>query len=162
MLTVIALLSDREIFDEAHQEFLDALSERDRARFPLCCSPDDLLQAITSVADQATQGKQRRLNRLLSLAQKLNGRLQLFFDAVNVIIATSPVAAAVYGSFRIAIQVRRFIYPPALTQVGHCAANLTWDLQACCWPASFLRKNNCRRRTFCRVVPSIWGSSQAV
>ncbi|KAF2970085.1 hypothetical protein GQX73_g3435 [Xylaria multiplex] len=105
MLTAIALLSDREIFDEAHQEFLDALSERDRARFPLCCSPDDLLQAITSVADQATQGKRRRLNRFLSLAQKLNGRLQPFFDAVNVIIAASSVAAAVYGSFRIAIQL---------------------------------------------------------
>ncbi|KAI0972800.1 hypothetical protein F4678DRAFT_460361 [Xylaria arbuscula] len=101
----MALLSDREIFDEAHQEFLDALSERDRARFPLCCSPDDLFQAITSVADQATQGKRRRLNRLLSIAQKLNGRLQPFFDAVNVIIAASSVAAAVYGSFRIAIQL---------------------------------------------------------
>ncbi|KAI1361464.1 hypothetical protein F5Y08DRAFT_342646 [Xylaria arbuscula] len=97
--------SDREIFDKAHREFLDALSERDRARFPSCCSPDDLVQAITSVADQATQGKQRRLNRLLSLAQKLNGRLQPFFDSVNVIIASSSVAAAVYGSFRIAIQL---------------------------------------------------------
>ncbi|KAI0151835.1 hypothetical protein GGR57DRAFT_503760 [Xylariaceae sp. FL1272] len=117
-------MSGNKVFEEAHKEFLDALSERDRVRFPSCCSPDDLLQAFISVYNKAKQGKRHRLNRFLDVAQKLNGRLQPFSDAVNVIVAASSVAAAVYGSFRIAILLAAGLpsfYEKTITVVEHFA-----------------------------------------
>jgi hypothetical protein len=95
---------DNEPFAKAHREFLDALSESDRASFRKSSS-SDLVESWKSIDALALGGQKQRLSRFVEVIQSLNGRLQPFFDAVNVMIAVEPLAAVVYGSFRITILV---------------------------------------------------------
>ena len=98
--------SSNEPFKNAHKAFLATLSAKDRASFPACSSPDDLIKTLQELECLSKEGQKRQLNRYLGVLKKLSDRLQPYFDALNVIASAEINAAVAYGAFRVVLQVR--------------------------------------------------------
>ena len=97
--------SRNELFENAHKVFLACLSDKEKASFTTCSSPDELLATLGELKLLSTQRQKKTLNRCLDVVKKLNDRLRPYFDALNVIASAQDTAAFAYGAFRIVLEV---------------------------------------------------------
>jgi hypothetical protein len=88
-----------------HDTFIKSLSEKDKACFSRCSSPEELLKTLENFKKLSTQRQKKTLNRCLNVVKKLNDKLRPYFDALNVIASTNDTAAITYGAFRLVLEV---------------------------------------------------------
>ncbi|KAK8140205.1 hypothetical protein PG984_000271 [Apiospora sp. TS-2023a] len=93
------------IFKTAQEAFRDTLSTKDQARYAACDTPTELVKSLQNLETLTRQGQKRKLNRCLKVVEQLNTRLQVYFDALNVIAGTNDAAALVYGAVRVVLQL---------------------------------------------------------
>ncbi|KAK8106842.1 uncharacterized protein PG998_008855 [Apiospora kogelbergensis] len=97
--------SSDSIFKTAQEVFRATLSTKDQARYAACDTPAELVQSLQNLEALTRQGQKRKLNRCLKVVEKLNTRLQIYFDALNVIAGVDDTAALAYGAVRIVLQL---------------------------------------------------------
>ncbi len=93
-------------FENAHKTFLDTLAPKDRAAFSACSSSDEVIKSLEKLQYQTKGIRNKSLNRFQAVFQKLNDKLQPYFDALNVLASADTTSAIAYGAFRIVLQVR--------------------------------------------------------
>lgn len=98
--------SSDSIFKTAQEVFRATLSTKDQAQYAACDTPTELVQSLQNLEALTRQGQKRKLNRCLKVVEKLNTRLQIYFDALNVIAGVDDTAALAYGAVRIVLQVQ--------------------------------------------------------
>ncbi|KAK8129305.1 hypothetical protein PG999_001685 [Apiospora kogelbergensis] len=97
--------SSDSIFKTAQEVFRATLSTKDQAQYAACDTPTELVQSLQNLEALTRQGQKRKLNRCLKVVEKLNTRLQIYFDALNVIAGVDDTAALAYGAVRIVLQL---------------------------------------------------------
>jgi hypothetical protein len=98
--------SDNPAFDDARDQFLQSLSEKDRLRYSPCASADDLFDGLKKLDVLSKQSQRKRGARFLSSIKLFNDRLQPYFEVVNIFIQSNPkYAAIVWGALRLVLQV---------------------------------------------------------
>ncbi|KAK8087899.1 hypothetical protein PG997_002860 [Apiospora hydei] len=93
------------IFKAAQDAFRATLSAKDQARFIACGTPAELVVSLQNLEALTRQGQKRKLNQCLKVVEQLNTRLQIYFDALNVIAGVDDTAALAYGAVRIVLQL---------------------------------------------------------
>jgi hypothetical protein len=103
--------SQTEAFDQAFQDFLINLPEKERARYSPCSSADDLLESIQKLNDLAKKWQKTRINRAVGGVKAFSDRLQPFFACIDIFIQPNPkYAVIIWGSIRLVLQVWRLVH----------------------------------------------------
>ncbi|KAK0627293.1 hypothetical protein B0T14DRAFT_563110 [Immersiella caudata] len=77
-----------EFFISVQKSFLDSLGPEDRAAFSACSSSDELVNSLKELE-----------------LQRLNEKLQPYFDALNVLASADTTPALAYGALRVVLQL---------------------------------------------------------
>lgn len=94
------------IFDGSYKRFLGSLPRVDAQRFETCSSPDGVREALIDMRGKVKTSQDKTLTRWLGVFDRLNRKLQQYFDTLNVAVGTNDCAAMVYSSIRLVILVR--------------------------------------------------------
>ncbi|KAK8083785.1 hypothetical protein PG996_002566 [Apiospora saccharicola] len=86
------------VFKAAQDAFRATLSTKDQARYVACNTPDELVISLRELETLAKKGQKTLLGRCLTTVNKLNTRLQVYFDALNVVAGAHDAAALAYGA----------------------------------------------------------------
>ncbi|KAK7923420.1 hypothetical protein PG985_007491 [Apiospora marii] len=98
-------MDSASIFKTAQEAFRATLSAKDQARYVACDTPTELVESFQKLETLARQKQKSKLNGWLKVIEQLNTRLQVYFDALNVIAGAHDAAALVYGAIRIVLQL---------------------------------------------------------
>ncbi|KAK4454446.1 hypothetical protein QBC34DRAFT_482279 [Podospora aff. communis PSN243] len=85
----------------SRSHFSPSLGPGDRAAFSACSSSDDLIKSLRNLEHHAKSIQKRSLTRCHAVFQKLNNKLQPYFDALNVLASADTTSALVYGALRV-------------------------------------------------------------
>ncbi|KAJ4355440.1 uncharacterized protein N0V89_003456 [Didymosphaeria variabile] len=94
-----------DIFEKAHNAFINSLSEKEKARFAKCSSPEELLETLRNFKIMSTKRQKKTLNRCLGVVKSFNDKLRPYFDAINVIASANDTVAIAYGAFRLVLEL---------------------------------------------------------
>jgi hypothetical protein len=94
-----------DFFTRVQKSFLDSLGPEDRAAFSACSSSDELIKSLKDLEHQSKSIQRRSLTRCQAVFQKLNEKLQPYFDALNVLASADTTSALAYGALRVIFQV---------------------------------------------------------
>lgn len=93
-----------DTFQRAKDDFLSQLSARDRQRFLVVNSPEELLSQVQYLAE--TLGSKHKGAKLLGVAGVLKDSLEPYLEALGLIVqGASGYAAIVWGVIRLVLQV---------------------------------------------------------
>jgi len=95
-----------EAFDAAYERFINSLPEKDRERYALCASADDLLEGLTKLEVLSVKRQKTRSRQLLRGIKTFSDHLQPYFDTLGVLAQSNQYSCIAWGSLRLVLQVR--------------------------------------------------------
>lgn len=105
-------MGQETVFDIACQQFLESLSERDRARYRRDTSYGDVLKGLESLEALSKKHQSHRLNRTLRVLETWNTRLKPFFSLVEGAVANGKLyGGVILGGVRLVLEVRHMRFP---------------------------------------------------
>jgi hypothetical protein len=92
------------LFIEARNQFLDSISEQERAQFSQCSSADAVLEHLKGL--ESFQNDNRRATAVFRRIKSFSDYLEPYFQALDVIVQSHPEWCAIaWGALRLILRV---------------------------------------------------------
>lgn len=107
---------NKDAYEDAYRRFYESLPPKERLLYLPCASHDDFINAMRKLEEVANKRRMRGGSRFLDRIARLSGRLEPFFEVVNIMIQSNPeYTALAWGALRFILQV----WAPVLSPSTH-------------------------------------------
>lgn len=98
---------DRSPFDEAYEQFLDSLPEKERVRYAPCATSQEFFSSLKNLQCLSGRRQKARSKKLIGIIEKFHNQLEPFFAVIGIYAQANQFACIAWGSLRLILQVIR-------------------------------------------------------